>query len=255
MIIDSFDINTKPFITPEGIYKDLKKERNDLVTIATFKQVVLDYILNKYEGKEYITFHTFNGTFTVYVITVKGKKYLTYCTPLGATFSSMIMSEVSVVTGSHKFIFFGSCGVLDENKCRGKLIVPSSTYRDEGVSYHYEAPQDYIGIRNHKVVEKVLNELNIPYVSGKTWTTDAIYMETLNKVEKRKKDDNLAVDMEVSGVEAVGKYYNIDNYHFLFSADSLDSGSDWNRYDLGGDKENSLQLNCYEIALEIASRL
>lgn len=34
-------------------------------------------------------------------------------------------------------IIFGCCGVLDEVEVQDKIIIPSSTIRDEGTSYHY----------------------------------------------------------------------------------------------------------------------
>ena len=141
-----------------------------------------------------------------------------------------------------------------EEKCRGKIIVPSSSYRDEGISYHYASKSDYIDIKNASKICKILEDLHLPYVTGKIWTTDAIYMETMNKIDKRKEDGCIAVEMEVSGVEAVARHHNIDNYHILFSADSLD-GVDWERVDFGGDNEFKLQIESFDVALKIAKEL
>ena len=253
MIIDSFDPNSKPFITAEGFYDEV--ERNDIVTIVTFKEKVLDYVKEKYNAIKTCSYKTTNGSQDIYSFETNGKTVQVYCSGIGATVASIIMKEVSVVTGSHKFIFFGSCGILDEEACRGKIIVPTSSYRDEGISYHYMAPSDTVEIRNHLLVEQVLNKNNIPFVSGPIWTTDGIYMETVNKVNQHKKEGCIAVEMEVSGVEAVASYYNIDNYHILFSADSLDALDKWERVDFGGDNELNLQIKAFEVALKIAEQL
>ena len=37
-----------------------------------------------------------------------------------------------------------SCGVLDDDNVKDKLIIPVSAVRDEGTSYHYTAPSPEI---------------------------------------------------------------------------------------------------------------
>ena len=253
MIINSFDPNSKPFITAEGFYGEMA--RNDVVTIVTFKQKVVDYAVEKYGAKITNSYKTTNGSQEIYSFEHEGKTYQVYWSGIGATVASIIMKEVSVVTGSHKFIFFGSCGVLNEEACRGKIIVPTSSYRDEGISYHYMAPTDYVDMRNHSKIETILKNEGMPFVSGPIWTTDGIYMETVNKVNKHKEEGCIAVEMEASGVEAVARYYDIDNYHILFSADSLDALENWERVDFGADNELKLQIEAFEVALKIASKL
>ena len=253
MIIDSFDPNSEPFITAEAFYGEVA--RNDIVTIVTFKQKVVDYAIEKYGAKITASYKTTNGHQDIYSFEVDGKKLQVYFSGIGATVASIIMKEVSVVTGSHKYIFFGSCGVLNEKECRGKIIVPTSSYRDEGISYHYMAPSDDVEVRNHGQIEEILKKSDIPFVSGPIWTTDGIYMETINKVNKHKEEGRLAVEMEVSGVEAVARYYDIDNYHILFSADSLDALDKWERVDFGHDNELNLQIKAFEVALKIAKEL
>ena len=253
MIINSFDPNSKPFITAEDFYGEV--ERNDIVTLVTFKQKVVEYAIEKYGAKLTSSYKTTNGSQEIYSFELEGKTYQFYWSGIGATVSSIIMKEVSVVTGSHKFLFFGSCGVLNEEACRGKVIIPTSSYRDEGISYHYMEPSDYVEMRNHQKIEKILAHTDIPFVSGPIWTTDGIYMETVNKVNKHKAEGCIAVEMEASGVEAVARYYDIDNYHILFSADSLDALEKWERVDFGQDNELKLQIEAFEVALRIAREL
>ena len=44
--------------------------------------------------------------------------------------------EEIIAMGAKKFVLFGSCGVLDDNKVDGNIIIPVSAVRDEGTSYH-----------------------------------------------------------------------------------------------------------------------
>ena len=45
-----------------------------------------------------------------------------------------------------KFLAFGGAGCLDKEIAHGKVMVPTEAYRDEGTSYHYAAPADYIRV-------------------------------------------------------------------------------------------------------------
>ena len=71
-------------------------------------------------------------------------------------------------------------------RSRRKIIVPTQAYRDEGLSYHYAPPADYITMKNAGRVSEWLEEMGLPHVSGRTWTSDAIYRETKANVDKRK---------------------------------------------------------------------
>ena len=55
------------------------------------------------------------------------------------------------------------------------------------------SPKDYIQIKNAEVMENIFKALELPYVMGKVWTTDAIYREPRNLVEKRKSEGCIAL--------------------------------------------------------------
>lgn len=116
--------------------------------------------------------------------------------------------------------------LLDVNNLKettkGKYVIPYEAYRDEGMSYHYASPKDYIQIKNAEVMENIFKALELPYVMGKVWTTDAIYRETRNLIEKRKSEGCIAVEMELAGMQAVCDFYNIELYDFLVTGDIVD---------------------------------
>lgn len=72
-----------------------------------------------------------------------------------------------------------------------------------------------------EVIEKIFKTLELPYVMGKVWTTDAIYRETRNLVEKRKSEGCIAVEMELAGMQAVCHFYNIEFYVALKIAEMI----------------------------------
>ena len=161
------------------------------------------------------------------------------------------MYEAHLVSGATKFIVYGSCGILDKEKCSGKLIVPTFSYRDEGLSYHYMEPSDYIEIKNYSKITDIFDKYNLPYVIGKSWTTDAIFMETRNKTNQRRSEGCICVEMESSGLQAICNYYGFELYTFFFPADLLENDS-WDVASLGGKIEHDTQKATFKIALRIA---
>ena len=147
-----------------------------------------------------------------------------YLSRVGAP-ACVVGFEEIVAMGAKKFVLFGSCGVLDDDKVKNKLIIPISAVRDEGTSYHYIAPSPEIEADPHsvKILESVLSNCGYPYIKGKTWTSDAIYRETLPLIQERKQESCIAVEMECASMLAVAKYRHIPFIQFLYGADDLSS--------------------------------
>ena len=135
--------------------------------------------------------------------------------------------------GAKKFVLFGSCGVLDDERVKDKIIIPVSAVRDEGTSYHYLAPAPEVEAdpRSVQILETVLTACGYPYVKGKTWTSDAIYRETLPLIQERRQEGCLAADMECAAMLAVSQYRQIPFLQFLYGADDLSSDT-WEIRDL-----------------------
>lgn len=123
----------------------------------------------------------------------------------------------------------------------------------EGVSYHYETVSDYIEIRTSTRLITIMEELKLPYMTTKTWTTCAFYRETRNNMEKRKLEGCLVVEMECASLAAVAKFRKVEFYQFLYTEDSLD-GVDWDSrimWHLTTDDRTKYR----DIAIEVAIRL
>ena len=249
-IEQSFDNKSEPLITPEKVYGAREKIAD--VCIATFSHAVHDKVIKNYKCSVVAHSGTANGRIPIYML--EDFNALFYMSPVGSSTAGCIIDEVRCLTGASKFIFFGSCGILDEEKCRGNIIVPTSAYRDEGFSYHYAPAQDYIEIKKSSELAGVFDKLNVAYVAGKTWTTDAIYRETINNKNARKNDGCVCVEMECSGLQALCDYRKIDFYPFLFGGDLLNDSS-WDRASLGTDEEKKNQIASFELALKVAKAL
>ena len=78
---------------------------------------------------------------------------------------------------------------------------------------------------------KYLDKCGYSYITGKTWTTDAIYRETESVIAERKEAGCLCVEMECAAALAVTKFRGIPFAQFLYGADNLDS-LEWEPRDL-----------------------
>lgn len=208
-------------------------------------------MLETYTYEEVGIIRCCNGITKVYVFEIDGMKIAGYLSHIGSAMAGGDVIDVNWLTGANKFIMFGSAGSLDSDATDGKFVIPTESYREEGLSYNYVEPSDYIEIRNSKVVKKIFDELKLPNVSGKVWTTDAIYKETKAKLEARKSEGCIAVEMELAGVQAVCDYYGWNLYDFLVTGDVLDKAV----YDISGLANANHNMDKLYIAIEIAKRI
>ena len=248
-IIESFDNKTEAVINPFQISPRI--DGFPQIAVIAFGERVITALHERYEPKQ-IGELVACVTVPIYQINYKGKDVAVYCSTLGGPAAAGFLEEM-ISKGCEKFVFFGSCGVLDRVLAAKSLIVPTAAYRDEGTSYHYVPPSEYIEIPTAHKLAKILSELKLPYVCGKTWTTDAIYRETRGNMEKRKNDGCIAVEMECASIMAVAQFRRVEVYQFLYAADSLDE-VEWEARTLGSLTQDAREKFLH-IALEVAVRL
>ena len=130
--------------------------------------------------------------------------------------------------GITKVMFCGGGGVLDKNIEVGQILVVDGAIRDEGFSYHYIAPSRYI-YTNPETTEKITQYLadnSISYIRGLTWTTDAIFRETTEKISRRKEEGAKIVEMEQAGCIAVSQFRGFDYGALIYGGDDV-SQDEW----------------------------
>ncbi|MCR5348209.1 MAG: nucleoside phosphorylase [Bacilli bacterium] len=248
-ILDAYDPKGEPLISPQDFYP--KQEPLCDTAVACFSLAAHEYVLSHYEHTLFYRFRaTANGVMDVYYLPTLRVYF--YLSPVGAPVAAGFLQEVAHFAGAKKFVYFGSCGTLDPN-AKGKYLVPTSCYREEGFSYHYAPPSEYMDITHHGIVSSFFKKENIDYAEGKGWTTDAIYNETKAKVEARRKEGVICVDMEASALQAICDHLGLSFYTFFFSADVLEDS--WDVGDLGGDREARRQTQAAEVALKLSQSL
>ncbi|MBQ7954893.1 MAG: nucleoside phosphorylase [Lachnospiraceae bacterium] len=130
--------------------------------------------------------------------------------------------------GITQVMFCGGGGVLDKNIEVGQILVVDGAIRDEGFSYHYIEPSRYI-YTNPEVTEKIvryMEENTISYLRGITWTTDAIFRETVDRIAGRKEEGAKIVEMEQAGCIAVAQFRDFAYGALIYGGDDV-SQEEW----------------------------
>jgi len=248
MITDSFDNQSKAIINP--MINENAPEVD--ACILTFSNKIEEFVLANYECKQIGAFWFATGMTPVYQIEYKGKKFAFYKTYVGAPACVGTVEDTLAVIKTDKYVVFGGAGCLDREIAHGKVMVPTEAYRDEGTSYHYAPAADYIKIKNADVVATFMKENGLPFVLGKTWTTDSFYRETVNNFEKHKADGCISVEMECAALQAMCDFRGLNFYTFFTSGDLLDAPEWDERHKEGEIKGTQHDAGHFDIALELA---
>lgn len=158
--------------------------------------------------------------------------------------------------GVDTFIIFGNCGVLDRSIEDCSIIIPNKAFRDDGTSYHYLPDSDFIelNIKYINTFKEILNKYNFEYSEGATWTTDAFYRETPEKIKNFKEKGAICVEMEGATIGAVCKYKKLDYFTFYYAGDNLDS-VEWEERSISQlsnfEKKTEVPILALELAIKI----
>lgn len=250
--------NSEPFIKPRGIkFRDGQDSNIRLpkVAIGVFSRYLFKDIVEKFSTKEVGYISGANLERNVYIINYNGVHLTLFMAGVSGAWLCADMEELHA-QGVEKFIIFGNCGVLDSKIDDCSIIIPTLAYREEGASYHYVEESDTIPMNPKYVDEfiKILDKYNFDYIQAPTWTTDAFYRETINKIKKYQELGVKTVEMEGASIAAVCKYLNVDYFTFYYAGDNLDS-VEWDERSLSGtvniDKKKEVAILALELAIKI----
>lgn len=248
-IFNHFYGNENAFLNPCDVTEKISGFPE--VCITTFSESIIKDFVKNNAARVIANLYSANGTIPVYEIKYADNRMGLFLSRVGAPACAAGLEEI-IALGAKKIVLFGCCGILNQSIADGKIILPSSAIRDEGTSYHYFSGSEEemsVEVSSTDIAVQCLKQHGIPYVIGKVWTTDAIYRETPEVIEERKKQGCIAVEMECSASLAVAKFRNISIIQFFYGADNLDSDK-WEIRDLTdyglsyGNKYMTIALEC-----------
>lgn len=252
MLCNEFDPCRKAVIDPQDHYKPV--EGFPQICIGIFSKPIVEEMVEKYRGEAVKQVDFCTGPVPVYRLEADGVPVILFLPHVGAAAAGSMVENL-VAWGGRHFVFCGSCGVLRHDIADGHLIIPTAAVRDEGLSYHYLPPSDEVELDPEcaEAARQAMEALGLPYVEGKTWTTDGFFRETRGKMERRKAQGCVCVEMECAGLAAVAKFRGVDFAQFFYAADNLDA-PEWDARGLS-QKGASISQRCFAAALETGKRL
>lgn len=250
--------NEEGIIRPQGIkFREGQDSQIILpeVAIGVFSRHLFEDTVKEYNATPVGYLSCANMERDIYILKYKDKEVTVFMAGVGAPLLSGDLEELSH-QGVNKFIIFGNCGVLDNTIPDCSIIIPIKGFRDEGTSYHYVEANETIDM-NPKYQEEfiqILNEYNFDYTKGYTWTTDAFYRETREKVKYFKKRGAICVEMEGTAIAAICQRLGIDYFTFYYAGDNLDSDK-WDERSLSGLVNFEKKQKVKNLALELSYRI
>ncbi len=189
----------------------------------------------------------------IYRAVVEGKEVAVTLSFLGSAGAAGVLEELHAM-GANRFIVCGGAGCLVPGLDTGRLILPTCAVRDEGASYHYLPPAREVSCDPNALqqVKDELERLSVPYQLGKTWTTDAIYRETEDKIALRASEGCLTVEMECAAFFAVSRFLSLPLVQLLYAGDDL-SGESWDQR--AWNQQYTTRENLLRLSIMLAGRL
>lgn len=233
MILEEFDSNEKAVLNPWEFHDKISDFPKTCVSF--FSKSVMEEFLRIYNPEVIGSISNATMTFYIYKVTVDGVDVAVYQSPVGAPACVGNFEEI-VAMGIENIVLVGCCGCLSDIGDYS-IIIPTKAIRDEGTSYHYALPSDIVDLDKEcvDVVENVVKQLGLHYIKGTTWTTDAIFRETRDKVNQRMALGAITVDMECSAMAVVSQYRNVNFAQLFYAADNLSQEVYDPRSLIGGD--------------------
>lgn len=253
MKLEEFDEEKEAVFNPWNVVKKIENCPKTLVTC--FAHNLVEYALEQFEYEKIGACFSANGQTPIYCLKVQGERIGLTMSMVGAAGVTGQYEELFAM-GFEQIVVFGTCGVLAKEIEDCSIIIPETAVREEGTSFHYAAPSDEIAvnIKTKKQMQDFFEERGIHYIIGKCWTTDAIYRETRAKVERRKAEGCICVDMECSAIAALAAFRQKQVAQFFYAADNLDA-EEWDARSLGNASKLDIKGKIVELAIELAIKL
>lgn len=139
---------------------------------------------------------------------------------VGAPMAAICMEKL-IALGASKILLYGWCGSLTPALRAGEVFVPTSARSEEGTSSHYQDSAAVFDDSLQNVLLETLRTWGLKPKPGGVWTTDAVYRETREKIERYGAEGLLAVDMEYAALQAVARFRRVSLAAVMLVSDEL----------------------------------
>lgn len=245
-----FDPERTAFIEPSALIDP--RDVPDACVVSFFGDVV-ERIAAERGAWQLVRNRWEDGPHPIWEIDLDGKRLAFFSPGVGAPLACGLL-EVAIALGCRRFVVCGGAGALDRDLTLGHLVVVTSAIRDEGTSYHYLPPARVVDADEAvvRVLEETLDRHEVPWVTGRTWTTDGVYRETRGRIAARRGEGAITVEMEAASLLAVAQFRGVRLGQILYAGDDL-SGAQWDGR--GWQSRDDIRTNLFWLAAQAALAL
>lgn len=118
---------------------------------------------------------------------------------------AVLIAEQMLAVGVKVIVGMTSAGRVSASIPIPSLVIPTKALRDEGTSYHYLPPSEFVEAPSHvsALLVRELEPIGVPIQRGPVWTTDAPYRETAEQIRTHSSAGILAVEMQAASLFAL----------------------------------------------------
>lgn len=195
--------------------------------VICFFQEVIEEVCGQGRAEVVATYTWEHGRHPMYRLNVRGQDVAVFHPGVGAPLAAGLLEE-AIATGCQAFVACGGAGALVPELTLGHVVVIDAAVRDEGTSHHYLPASREIAADAEAtdIAVDLLASRGIPHTVGKTWTTDAPYRETRNKIAARRSEGCITVEMEAAAFMAVARHRGVRFAQYVYAGDDV-SGEAW----------------------------
>lgn len=91
------------------------------------------------------------------------------------------------------------------------FVIPTKALRDEGTSYYYLPPSEFVEAPSDlsSRLVRALETIGLPVQQGAVWTTDAPYRETAEQIRRHASTGIMVLEMQAASLFALGTARNV----------------------------------------------
>ena len=244
------DLASTAVIEPSEVFAPI--DMPECVVLCFFSEVI-EALAARDDTRVVQVLAAAHGTHPIWELEHAGTRLAVLHPGVGAPLAAGFLEE-AIALGGRYFVAVGGAGALLPDLVLGHAVVVDGAVRDEGTSLHYLAPSRTVEADPGAVaaLQETLSAAGVPFVTGLTWTTDAMYRETRARVDRRVAEGCVTVEMEAAALIAVARYRGVRFGHLLYAGDSL-AGPAWD--DRAWTTATSVREQLFRHAADAAVRL
>jgi uridine phosphorylase len=204
------------FLKDEGLsYDDLGLKP---VVVATFNRRLSAFLAESSDAKQVA--HRLPATWREVYTSSRGFSIVTLS--IGAP-AAIAAGEEMIPFGLSHLLIVAASGGLQPSLPIGSVVLPETAIREEGTSHHY-LPAERPARADPDLVERLERAASAHRFHpprGLHWTTDAIYREHREKIERFQKLGVTSVDMEISALYILASYRDFKCASIVVISDEL----------------------------------